>query len=91
MPMPCFTKKHIRLLFTSERNVTETYNNAIRAGDSGAAALRARPDTDDADRAAVQAKRHVDVLEDDAEEAEQLRTRSRVGLQSSLSSANGKI
>jgi hypothetical protein len=81
MPMPCCANACVRTAFIFNRNITKTYDDAVRARDGRAAALRPRPDTDDADRAAVKAQCHVHVLQNNAQETEQGRARSRVSLQ----------
>jgi hypothetical protein len=58
----------------------QTYNDTVRARHSRATALRPRPNPDNTDRAAVQAKQHVHVLQSDAQQTEQLRARRGVGL-----------
>ena len=58
----------------------DTYDETVGAANSGAAALGAGADTDDADRAAGQANQAIDIAGIDAEEAQEGRGSSGGGL-----------
>ena len=58
----------------------ETYGVVVVAADGVGSALVASADTDDGDGAAVEADEDVQVLEEDAEEAQDDADTSRVGL-----------
>ena len=57
-----------------------TYDDAIGAGDGRSTALGTGADADDADGAAVEGDEAGDILDSDAQQAEEGSTRSRVGL-----------
>lgn len=78
MPMPCWNESELRCL----GGVQSTYDDAVGAGDGGAAALGARANANDADGAAAEREQDVDVLQDDAEQAQEGRARRGVGLRS---------
>ena len=78
MPMPCY--KDLFSGKAKQEPRCDTHDDAVGARDGGAAALAARANTDNTDRAAVESEQDVHVLEDNAEEAEQGSTSGRVRL-----------
>lgn len=69
------------------RTHRSTHNKAVGATDGCAAALRARPDSDNGDGAAVETEKDVGIAQDNAEEPKQGGARSGIGLLSSMRSS----